>query len=86
LKKKKELTKEEQEYNEVIKNFEEIGYKRDMIVRCLRAAFGDPNRAYDYLTSGIPSHVEKQLEQQEKMKTQQTENKVDEKKKLETIN
>jgi len=49
--------------------------KKENIIRCLKAAFGDPNRAYDYLTMGIPLNIEKQLEQQEKMNTGNKEDK-----------
>jgi len=52
-----------------------MDYSKEMVERCLKAAYGDPNRAYDYLTMGIPLNIEKQLEQQEKNKQKETNNK-----------
>jgi len=47
-----------------------MNFERKAVERCLKASRGDPNLAYEFLLSGIPLNIEKQLEQQEKLGNQ----------------
>jgi len=42
------------EYEAVVTSLTDMGFPRDDVVRALRAAFNNPDRAVEYLTTGIP--------------------------------
>lgn len=47
-----------EQYQSIIQNFTEMGFPKDQIEKCMRAAFNNPDRAAEYLLSGIPPELE----------------------------
>jgi len=58
------------QFDETVKMICEMGFPRDEAIRALRAAFNNPERAIEYLMTGIPESVLLGMQQQQQQQQQ----------------